>query len=415
MLNQNFELKLHSRDPKMKTNVVMVCKKKLGCADAMLPLFFEIKDRYPRVRFFAFFPDAKTYELNRKNYDLWNGIQTLNPKVIVGGKKNKLKTIGFLLKFLLELALGRNIVIKIGDTIPQHIRFMHVLRKVSNTIEIKYYTSNLWPVHTINNIRAQYSIMRERKNPSTAEISPFAGDYDYFLSAISEEKFKRVLKLDTPSEKFVEMGFPRNFSQWKKYLTMSAGESRTVQRIPYFLYIMGTLGKRSQYLYEPSCSELFEETLRVLKKYNREIKGVFKPHAVTNIQMLEDILKKTGINNYTIDYGHAMVLATGAKFVISYNYSTTMIDAFYLGKPIIQYSDYDPRLLKMVGNWSMAGRCCDFFINRDVKKLEDTLNKLMYNKIELDRDPEFMKEAFPEVNLSFYKFLDKIFLSRDIL
>ena len=67
---------------KMRTNVVMCCKNKLGSADAMLPVFMEIKERYPRVRFFVLFPNAETHQLNRKNYDLWKGIQTLNPEVI---------------------------------------------------------------------------------------------------------------------------------------------------------------------------------------------------------------------------------------------------------------------------------------------------------------------------------------------
>ena len=211
------------------------------------------------------------------------------------------------------------------------------------------------------------------------------------------------------------MGFPRNFPQWKKFLKMTVAKNRIVHGAPYYLYIMGTFGKRLPHIFEPDGAELFEESLKILKKYDREIKSIFKPHALTDLPRLEYMIKKSGIRNYEVDQGHVMVLTAGAKFVISNAYSTAMFDAFYLRKPVIQYSDSDPTLLKLFGNGSIAGRCCDFFINRDVKKLEDTLNKLIYNKIELDRDTEFMKETFREINLSFYKFLDKLFLVRDML
>jgi len=159
---------------------------------------------------------------------------------------------------------------------------------------------------------------------------------------------------------------------------------------------------------EPDSLELFEETLKSLKKYNNKIKTVFKPHAATDLDKIEESCKKIGFKNYEINFGHPMVLAYGADFVISYNWSTTMYDAFYLGKPIIEYNGLDPELLSFFGDWSIGGRCCDFFVQRDPEELDEILKKIMQGENKINRDQKMIEEDFPVPSPSFFNILDEM-------
>ena len=389
----------------MKTNVVLVCKHKLGSADDVLPILMEIQQRYVNVGFMFLFPDDETYELNRKNYDLWKAIESLVPKVIVTRRKTRLGTLIVLMRLLLMLAFKRNVILKMTDIIPGHRKFMKVLKKVSDTIEVRCYLFR-WPVEGVKNINLQWKVIRRgRGNPLVKDV--YDGEYEYFMSSLPLHVFEEYFGVNPPVEKMIKVGYTHRMPQWRNFLIRAAGESSVVNSQPYCLYILQTLGKRIEVLNEPLLQEVFEETLTVLKKYSGEIRTVFKPHAASELNLLEESLRRTGFKNYTIDFGHAMVLASGAKFVISYVYSTTMIDAFYLGKPIVEYSAIDPELLSLYENRSVAGRCCDFFIYRDPRKLDDVLCRLMGNEISVDRSPKFIEDNFPETPPAFFEFWDR--------
>ena len=401
----------------MKINVVVLLRKKLGSLDFFLPVLLEIEDKYPHCKFIIVCPDMVSYDINRKSYDLWKGIESLNAKAMFINGNNKFATFFRLLKLLFILAFNQNVICKVSMyPIPGYRSFMRVLKKLSKVIEIQFNIKLQWPIEGIRNIVKMRHLMSKRSRTQYQGKGVNIDDKcDYFVSNLSVANWAELFGVNVPRDMLVLTGYIRRLPQWEAFLAKRIARNRLIHGKSYCVFFMSTLSKRTKVLNEPDYGDLFREAAIVLKKYNKKIDTIFKPHSITDIDKLSKILGEIGFTNYKIDYGHPLVLASKAKFVISYNFSTTMIESFFLGKPVVEYCSYDPELLELFGNGSIAGRCCDFFINRDVKKLEDTLNKLIYNKIELDRDPVFIKEAFPEVNLSFYKFLDKIFLARDIL
>ena len=154
---------------------------------------------------------------------------------------------------------------------------------------------------------------------------------------------------------------------------------------------------------------MIEESLEVMKKYNNKIKTVFKPHSITDLGKIREILDKVGYSNYVIDYSHPMVLSSNAKFVFGNVFSSIMCMAYYLGKPTVEYAQYDPELLERIGGQSLGGKFCDFFINRNRQKLDEVLHRLINGGIEVKRDPEFMRENYPDTHPQFYEFLHRLF------
>ena len=196
-----------------------------------------------------------------------------------------------------------------------------------------------------------------------------------------------------------DVGYVYKLPEWKKY-------ARTLKRIEgdYFLYILYTLESRRSNFNEPDLIEVMEESLDSLKKHN--IKTVFKPHSITNMGKLKDLLNRVNYKNYLIDYSHPYALCLNARFVFANYFSGVMMLAYYLGKPTVEYSQYDPELLKRLGG-SVGGEFCDFFINRDKKELERVLDKVMNNGF-VTRDLHFIHNTFKDTPKEFYDFWRKL-------
>jgi hypothetical protein len=90
-----------------------------------------------------------------------------------------------------------------------------------------------------------------------------------------------------------------------------------------------------------------------------------------------------------------------------------MYDAYYLGIPTAEYYRYDPEIFAKIGGQSVGGTCCDFFVHRDPKRLEEAADKLINGKVEVKRDAKFIEENFPDSPPEFYEFLDKMFTRKD--
>jgi hypothetical protein len=341
------------------------------------------------------------------NYDLWAGIQSLKPVILVTRGKNRGLTLRRMLRLIRTAIFAKNIFFKMTDTLPAHRRFIHLLKKVSRTVEVRCYLRP-WTEEMANNLRIEEGVVRKRRHREDKK-DELDSEYDYFISTITGGQFKNRFGISINPEKILQVGYPKRLPGWKEFLVNRARESRIVSNGRYCLYIVGPLEKRIEVLDEPKGQELLEETLTVLKRFEGDIKTVFKPHAATEVKKLEESIQKVGFKNYAVDYGHAMVLASGAEFVISYYYSETMIDAYSLGKPIVEYNALDRELLSSYGNWSIAGKCCDFFIDRKPEELAERLKNLITKEVSVTRDPVYMSENFRETGPEFYTFLGRLF------
>ena len=96
------------------------------------------------------------------------------------------------------------------------------------------------------------------------------------------------------------------------------------------------------------------------------------------------------------------------KFVFGNIYSTAMFDAYYLGRPIVEYCQYDPELFAQLDKQPWGSSCCDFSIYRDKRKLDEVLNKLINDNVEVTRDPNSIQNNFPDTPQEFYEFWHKL-------
>lgn len=371
-------------------NIIYLCRDKLLGIDSILPILMELNHKITFV-----FMTKKQLVLVKKNYDLWEIIQSIKKNIIVI-KGNKIFTALNLVIFVLRFTFQRNIVFKDGDPLPFHRFIMFILRKTSKTTVIKYHPV-VKSLEGFRNARIQsYDLGVKQKNTYK---DFFGGYYDHFLSIMGEDDFLNTYKIHAP--KIIKTGYIRRLPKWTEYYEREVGKNR---RDPYFLYILSYTGQRKKHFDEPDLIELVEESLEVFKKH--KLRTVFRPHAITDMARFGKLLDKLNYKNYIIDHGHPMILSAKAQFVFGNIFSDTMFNAYYQGKPVVEYCQYDQRLLEAIGRKSYGGKCCDFFIQRDQDLLDKTISIL--SNVVIARDPFLLRGDFPETPLEFTKFLKEV-------
>jgi len=391
----------------VKKNIIVLTKEKLISADSIMPVLLNLKDCHPDCRILFVFPSVQNYNLIKKNVHLWQCLIRLDAKILAPRRDNRILISLWVIKLLLLLSFSRNVIIKFGDTLFMHKFLLKILKKISHTTEIQaLIIPALEDYHYA--IKEQWAISKERNASGIRSGQKDYVEYDYYLISMPTDLFRTYYGADIPDSKIINAGYVRRMPQWIKFVRESAGEHVPEERKPYFLFILSTPGKRLNELEEPPLSELLSESLTVLKKFNNRIHTIFRPHAITDVEELKLTLKELDYSNYSVDYGHPMILSPGAEFVIGNFFSTTMFDAYYLGTPVIEYSYYDRELSGRMGFKSYGNSCCDFFIDRDRNKLEEVVSDILEGKIKTKRDSQFIDANFPETPKEFYQLFNKL-------
>jgi len=393
----------------MTKNLIYLCKNKLHGIDRMLTILLELKLKilYPETNLIIVFRSDKHLNEVKENYNIWDGIKSMNPQICVIRGRNKLITSIRLIKFVSRLFFKDNIIVKDTDGLPAHKAVMKILRKLSSVKEIRTCLAVQIPFY-FKRIVIERMLKRERDGNKVTSSSFLKGSYDYFLSALDSGQFKECFNVEVPDKKLIKVGYTYKLPEWEKFRKETVEKNKLINSGPYFFYILHTTYQRFSNFNEPDLIELVEESLNVLKKYSGKIKTIFKPHSITDMGKLKEILNKVNYPNYVIDYSHPMVLASKAKFVFGNVFSSIMSMAYYLGTPTVEYCCYDPELFTRIGKQSLGGRFCDFFIYRDKKKLDEALNKLINDEVKVERDPDFMRSSFPDTPREFYEFWHKL-------
>jgi len=392
----------------MKTNLIVLTKEKLLSIDIILPILLELKSRYPKINIIFFFPSKSNCDLVKKNLHLWECIQSLDAEVLAPKRDNKILILCFLIRFFVKLIFCENIVIKFGDTLFKHKQFIECLKKFSKTVEIRALIpipvvdfqdklACLWGLHPDNNNRTE-SLFGE----------VLTKDTDYLLTSMRMNDLNSYYQKDIPEKQYIYTGYARRLPKWTEFIDKAMMSYQPIQEKKYFLYVLTTMGPRTDFLDEPLMSGLVKETLTQLKQFNSEIYTIFKPHPLTDLDILGKIINEIGYTNFAIDYGHPTILSSKAEFVIGNTFSNTMYDAFYKKIPIIEYCSYDRRFLTLLDNGSRGGKCCDFFIDRDPSELKGTVHSLLNGNSPVKREQAFIDLNFPKTPDSFFEIFDRL-------
>jgi hypothetical protein len=89
-----------------------------------------------------------------------------------------------------------------------------------------------------------------------------------------------------------------------------------------------------------------------------------------------------------------------------------MYEAFYLDVPVVEYASYDKELCRRYGQTSSGGRCCDFFVVRDTKKLQTVLNGIMNGNTEYKIDRAFKDMIFNSKIDNLFGITDEHFIGK---
>ncbi|NQT06170.1 MAG: hypothetical protein HQ575_01370 [Candidatus Omnitrophica bacterium] len=390
----------------MRKNLIAICKNKLTGIDGLLPVLMEIKALYPDIKVSVVLFDDNHYALIKKNYNMWEMIQSMDSSVYLIRNRSHFITLIKLILFILRFLFAKNIIVKNSDTLPFHKTAMKVLKKLSKTKEIKTYLVTM-PLEGARLSFIDFTIANKKKGKSDT-WNIFKDHYDHFLSSIDAGLFKEILNVNSPKEKMISTGYIHKMPRWRNFIDDASKRYNAADKGDYFLYILTSLGRAKSVYHHPEIIEYLKDSLDILKAYNSRIKTVFRPHAITDMDKIKEVLKEFNYSNYVIDYGHPMVLASKARFVFGNYFSHTMYDAYLLGKPVVEYSQYDRELFEEIGKSSLGGRCCDFFIWRNKEELRKTLDLLINGDVKMTRDQDFIKNNFQDTPKEFYEFWQKV-------
>ena len=363
--------------------------------DNILPLILELN----KLGFISrplFVIDNKFYEDYKKNIVICDCINSMNGSFVSINKYknkflNKLSNI-FILRYFF---LYRLISIESSYGFPKSSKILSFLTRFNQ----RFWKGKII-LSSINNL--PYDVLkpvdqRKQKKSSVSEVR----NYDCVLLGYTREQHEDLYNnyKYINCNKLIQVGYTRGYISWHNFLEENSNKYFPKEmRNPYILYTLGTFGKggMGDFAYKnPPYSEIFKKSLNVLKNYNDNILTVFKPHPTTDIEELHEILDSVGYKNYIISYLHPILLMKRAKFLQCFGSSTLMADAYYHGCTVIEFSYYHPDTLNLTGGKASYHGVIDFFINQNEDQLKSVIDKILFQRIKMERNKVRIKKMFP--------------------
>jgi len=365
--------------------------------DEVLPLIFELNKAGVVFKPLFVANNRLTYEYLRKNIVLYEGIHSIGGRLSClyrykNSFMNQIYNIIVLRKYLYKKVLSIE-TYDIGNLLVSLL--MAYNRKILKGKRIKSLLLNRPYEQSINNIEI-YRIVRGESEKKEAGERVIKGCDGIILSHTKEqyeEIYNQKLITDCPT---IRVGYTRGLPEWQRFLDKNSSRYLPKEiKAPYFFF---NLSRLCRWLKGEDCAssgEIFKESLLILKNFNDDIMTVFKPHYRADMDKALMIIESTGYKNYIISYLHPSLLIKKAKFTFSYTASSISVDAYYLGCPTVEYTQYDSRFFKWNKGRPIFLDSVDFFIHRDPKQLEMVLQKLVYEDIKVQREPKKLRNDFP--------------------
>jgi len=341
-------------------NVIYVAKRRLGGIDNILPVLMELKTRF-KPNIIIAFPDRKHMEEVKRYHHIWEALESIGAEFYVMRDMN-------VIRFLFRIACRRNVFVKNSDILPYHKLFMRIVKNISVTTEVKVFITP----QSVEAYTAKAIFDKKERSYWEWVLKPLPRG----LCFMSTE----------PGTDAIPLGYVRRLPEWEKFV-----ESHLPYRDDKYcvLLISALEGERFG---DPFHSiDLLVDILLALRSL--DIHVVIKPHVITDMQKLRNVLATMDLRNYSIDYGHPHIVCQQAYFVISYTYSHTQFDTFYSGVPVVLYSKYPEGLVEEMGGCE-GGTSCDYLV-QDIESLNYALDRLTKTLHRPQRNPIFIDENYP--------------------
>ena len=382
---------------KLKKNIYVFLNNKIISCDTILPLLLETKSKNPSINVIFYCFSYQTYVFLKQNILLIKGINEIgNLKCLTRvNTKNwhryRIYRVIHLLKVLPTiLNISLNILFR-------------------NTYVIHFKALNFWPFilfYYINKNNTIYSdsdssgwslsffkadnAIHERKDPNKGLLMSSVTD-----SKSKTPRGKKVISFShnwpilkhpalKDSQKFI-ITAPHQRSYWISYLKKNANnmiyeELNINDEQEFCVLLLGHIGKEvdgARYLKnENDWTTLVEDILDIIHDVWPNITILIKPHIITDMLVLKNILSTRKHINIKITYLHPALLAVKAKFFSAIVYTTAFQSVSNMNAITIEYTNQKQEYLKMANYKSIRPEYTSYFFNDDEEGFRDILISL---------------------------------------
>ncbi len=382
---------------KLKKNIYVFLNNKIISCDTILPLLLETKSKNPSLNIIFYCFSYQTYIFLKKNTLLIKGIQEIgNLRCLT--RVNTKNWHRYKIYRVIHL-------FKILPTIS-NIIFNIFFRK---TYVIHFKALNFWPFILFYYINKSNTIYSD-SDSSGWSISLFKADnaiHDrkdpnkgFLMGSVLDSKAKvprgaKVISFssDWPmlkhpalkNAKCFILSAPHQRSYWINYLKNNANnmiykELNINDEQEFCVLLLGHIGKEADgasYLKnENDWTTLVEDILDIIHDVWPNITILIKPHIITDMLVLKDILSTRQHINVKITYLHPALLAVKAKFFSAIIYTTAFQSVRNMNGITIEYTNQKEEYLKMANYKSIRPEYTSYFFNDDEEGFRDILKDL---------------------------------------
>ena len=356
---------------------VFITGKLIAC-DTILPLLLEVYDRAPKTKIRLYCFDDDTFECIKVNRVLWEAIQEVGGLRTLGdGKKTFFGRIWRLFATVLELVklsvwalTARATFIHFGSLESWPYRILYVTNKRRTFL----FERNCWGYSSI--VQAVGDLYVRRK---TSHLLTAASAFVCF------SKEWPVLEKSAAGKEVFLLQPTRAGKKWLDYVSRDAdamigAELRKNGLSPnsrYFVIVLGYFGEFKFIDGGERTSGLLRDCLRVLAEQAPDIPVLLKPHAITQLDVLNRVMLEANHTRAFVTYLHTAILARRALAVLCNYYSSALGDARLVGTPTIEFTAYNEDCLKVTGGGSMRPEHVDVFIQDDKAALRRVIEEIM--------------------------------------
>lgn len=360
----------------MEKSIYVFLANKLVSCDAILPLLFELRKKRNVNKIYFYTTDIKTYNVIKKNFVLFEGINNIGELKFLGKSNSSLfesvikliKIFFFMIKTIFLLYFNNlNIIhFNLVNFFPWKILYYINKKRI-------FLFANTWGTKLefdITNIGGRREKTRfSLSDPKAGTIVVFNKDSTYFID-------KRV-----KSTNIELLDITVNFESWmeyidKNYIYFIKKEFKDFFPKNVYTITLGTFISPVYLNSKDSVEKCLVDTLDVLTEFDSEAIILIKPHAISSEEIYKNIISNYIKNKIYITFLHPSVLTKISKVFICNYYSTTLAIAKKCGVPTIEYTEYSSKALEISNRGSMRPDLVDYFINKDKIELKNTLKNI---------------------------------------
>ena len=348
-------------------------RKKLITCDTIIPICLQLNKSYGfPCRFFT--TDPKTFNQIKKNVVLSDALNEVGSLILIGKSQYKIIRriqIALFLIFIAMVAVRRKTyLIHFGQFNTGIFRAISYLfsndRIIFSANDATGYSTKMFEIEYAKSKREL--TIENSLAPTKGMLLSYCEDWPW----LHDERTRRLKRFIVPH--------PRKMSVWTSFVTHKAKAvtNNISLKEKVVVIMLGSFGDLGMVKNENSIRNCFIDTLKCLE-YNHceHATVILKPHVITNMVTLNDIMRNYPDLDFKISYLHPALLARFANVFLCNAYTTSVYDAFIQNVPVIEYTEYHPDALRVSGNKSSRPEYVTHFINKDPKQLQKALAKIL--------------------------------------